>query len=80
MRQLRPQILGLSATTVEAAYHLIETGQILHRIEPPRPMFVFGGMGFYERPDLRTRVQGGQFLEGDPGTIARRLAAQFFKS
>lgn len=80
VRQLRPQILGLSATTVESAYHLIETGQILGRIEPPRPMFVFGGMGFYERPDLRTRVQGGQFLEGDPRTIARRLATQFFKS
>ena len=79
VRTLRPQILGLSATTVEAAHNLTETGQILSRIEPPRPLFIFGGMAFYERPDLRARVQGGQFLDGDPRTIARRLAAQFMK-
>jgi methanogenic corrinoid protein MtbC1 len=79
IRTLRPQILGLSATTVEAAHNLTEAGQILSRIEPPRPLFIFGGMAFYERPDLRARVQGGQFLEGDPRTIARRLAAQFLR-
>ena len=79
VRTLRPQILGLSATTVEAAHNLTETGQILSRIEPPRPLFIFGGMAFYERPDLRARVQGGQFLDGDPRAIARRLAAQFMK-
>ncbi len=79
VRTLRPQILGLSATTVEAAHSLTEAGQILSRIEPPRPMFVFGGMAFYERPDLRTRVQGGHFLEGHPRSIARHLAAQFLK-
>jgi len=79
VRTLRPQILGLSATTVEAAHNLTETGQILSRIEPPRPLFIFGGMAFYERPDLRARVQGGQFLDGDPRAIARRLAAQFMR-
>ncbi len=79
IRSLRPQILGLSATTVEAAHHLTEAGQILSRIEPPRPLFIFGGMAFYERPDLRARVQGGQFMDGDPRTIARRLAAQFIR-
>ncbi len=79
VRTLRPQILGLSATTIEAAHSLTEAGQILSRIEPPRPMFVFGGMAFYERLDLRMRVQGGHFLEGHPRSIARHLAAQFLK-
>ncbi|MCS6882503.1 MAG: cobalamin-dependent protein [Oscillochloridaceae bacterium] len=79
VRTLRPQILGLSATTVEAAHHLTEAGQILSRIEPPRPLFIFGGMAFFERPDLRARVQGGQYMDGDPRSIARRLAAQFIR-
>lgn len=78
VRQLRPQILGLSATTVEAAHNLTETGQILSRIEPPRPHFIFGGMAFYERPDLRGRIHG-QFLEGDVRKIVRDLAVQLKK-
>ena len=75
VRQLRPQVLGLSATTVEAAYHLTEVGQIIARIEPPRPLFIFGGMAFYERPELRARIRG-QFLEGDVRRIVRELADQ----
>jgi methanogenic corrinoid protein MtbC1 len=78
IRQLRPQILGLSATTVEAAHNLTETGQIIARIEPPRPHFIFGGMAFYERPDLRGRIHG-QFLEGDVRKIVRDMAAQLQK-
>ena len=78
IRQLRPQILGLSATTIEAAHSLTEVGQIITRMEPPRPTFIFGGMAFYERPDLRGRIQG-QFLEGDVRKIVRDLAAQFKK-
>ena len=72
------QILGLSATTTEAAHSLTEVGQIITRMEPPRPTFIFGGMAFYERPDLRGRIQG-QFLEGDVRKIVRDLAAQFKK-
>ncbi|RRR75002.1 MAG: hypothetical protein EI684_05785 [Candidatus Viridilinea halotolerans] len=79
VRQVRPQIIGFSATTIEAAHNLVETGQILSRIEPPRPMFIFGGMAFYERADLRVRVQGGNFIEGDFRATARQLAAQFLK-
>jgi methanogenic corrinoid protein MtbC1 len=78
IRQLRPQILGLSATTVEAAHNLTEVGQMVSRIEPPRPQFIFGGMAFYERPDLRGRIHG-QFLEGDVRKIVRDMAAQLKK-
>ncbi|GAB4164759.1 MAG: hypothetical protein Fur005_25260 [Roseiflexaceae bacterium] len=75
IRQLRPQILALSATTVEGAYQLIETGQIIARIEPPRPQFIFGGMAFYERPDLRARIRG-QHLDGDVRATIRQIANQ----
>jgi methanogenic corrinoid protein MtbC1 len=75
IRQLRPQILALSATTVEGAYQLIETGQIIARIEPPRPQFIFGGMAFYERPDLRARIRG-QHLDGDVRATIRQIASQ----
>lgn len=75
IRQLRPQVLGLSATTIEAAHNLTEVGQIIYRIEPPRPLFIFGGMAFYERPELRSRIRG-QFLEGDVRQIIKQLADQ----
>ncbi|MBC8162401.1 MAG: cobalamin B12-binding domain-containing protein [Roseiflexaceae bacterium] len=78
IRQIRPQVLGLSATTIEAAHSLTEVGQIIARVEPPRPMFIFGGMAFYERPDLRSRI-AGQFLEGDIRQIVRQLADTFRK-
>jgi methanogenic corrinoid protein MtbC1 len=73
MRQLRPQVLGLSATTIEGAHNLTEVGQIITRLEPPRPLFIFGGMAFYERPDLRSRIHG-KFLEGDVRQVVKDLA------
>jgi methanogenic corrinoid protein MtbC1 len=78
VRQLRPQILALSATTFEAAFSLSEVGQIVSQMEPPRPQFIYGGMAFYERPDMRGRIQG-QFLEGDVRQIVRQIADQFRK-
>lgn len=73
IRQLRPKLLGLSATTVEAAHNLTEVGHILSRLEPPVPQFIFGGMAFYERPDLIGRIQG-MYLDGDVRSITRQLA------
>ncbi|MCG8348570.1 MAG: cobalamin-dependent protein [Chloroflexales bacterium] len=75
IRQLRPQVLGLSASMVESAHNLIEVGQLIMRIEPPRPLFIYGGMAFYERPDLRGRIMG-QFLGGDVRKMVRQLAEQ----
>jgi methanogenic corrinoid protein MtbC1 len=75
IRQLRPQVLGLSASMVEAAHNLVEAGQMIARIEPPRPLFIYGGMAFHERPDLRGRIIG-QFLGGDVRKLVRQLAEQ----
>ncbi len=75
IRQLRPRLLGLSATTVEAAHNLTEVGHILGRIEPPVPQFIFGGMAFYERPDLIGRING-MFLDGNIRDITSELAKQ----
>jgi methanogenic corrinoid protein MtbC1 len=75
IRDLRPQVLALSATTAEGAHHLIETGHIIARIEAPRPLFIYGGMAFYERSDLHARIQG-QFLEGDVRAVIRDIAAK----
>lgn len=73
--QLRPQILALSASTVEGAHQLIETSNLLLRMDPPRPLFLYGGIALRERPDLRARIQG-QFAEGDLRLVIRELAAQ----
>jgi methanogenic corrinoid protein MtbC1 len=78
IRRLRPQVLGLSASTVESAQNMVEVGHLIAQLEPPRPMFIFGGLAFYERPSLRTRIQG-QFLEGDIRRIVRDLSEQLRK-
>jgi methanogenic corrinoid protein MtbC1 len=74
--QLRPQILGLSATTVAGARTMIEVGEIVARIDPPRPLFIFGGIAFYEQPELVQQING-RYLEGDVRQIVRELADDF---
>ncbi len=73
LQQLRPQVFGLSATTIESAQNLTEAGHLVARLDPPRPQFIFGGAAFYMRPEMRSRIQG-TFLEGDVRQIARQLA------
>jgi methanogenic corrinoid protein MtbC1 len=72
---VRPHILALSATTAEAAYSLIEVGQIVAQSSPPQPRFIFGGSVFDERPELRDLIRG-QLLQGDLPQLARQLAAE----
>jgi methanogenic corrinoid protein MtbC1 len=72
VQQLCPQVLALSASTVETAHNLIEVGQMIARMQP-RPLFAFGGLAFQNRPDLRERIQSGFFPEGDVRQIVRQI-------
>jgi methanogenic corrinoid protein MtbC1 len=74
VRQLNPQVLALSATTVEASHGLIAASQMIAQMSPPRPFFMYGGLAFYDRDDLRARVQSGYYHQGDIRQIARVLA------
>ena len=72
--QLRPQALVLSASTVQAANNLIEVGKMLERFAPPRPVFVYGGRAFYDRPELQERIHGGTFMNGSLRQIVGQIA------
>ncbi len=71
VRQLSPQVLALSASTVEASHGLITASQLIAQMESPRPLFMYGGLAFYDREDLRARVHGGYHHQGDIRQIAR---------
>jgi methanogenic corrinoid protein MtbC1 len=74
VRQLSPQVLALSATTVESSHGLITASQLIAQMDAPRPFFMYGGLAFYDREDLRARVRGGYYHQGDIRQIARVLA------
>jgi hypothetical protein len=74
VQQLSPQVLALSAATVEASHGLITASQLIAQMPPPRPFFMYGGLAFYDREDLRARVHNGYYHQGDIRQIARVLA------
>ena len=74
VQQLNPQILGLSASTVEGSHGLIAASQLIAQMPPPRPFLMFGGLAFRMREDLQSRVQNGYHFQGDIRQIARMLA------
>jgi methanogenic corrinoid protein MtbC1 len=75
VEQLRPQALVLSASIVQAANNLIEVSHMLEGVTSPRPVFVYGGRAFQDRPELQTRILGGTFLRGDLRQIVGQIAA-----
>ena len=74
VQQLGPQILGLSASTVEGSHGLIAASQLIAQMPSPRPFFMYGGLAFRMREDLQSRVQNGYYFQGDIRQIARVLA------
>lgn len=74
VQQLSPQMLGLSAATVEGAHGLAAASQLITQMPPPRPFFMYGGLAFRDRDDLRARVQNGYYYQGDIRQIAQVLA------
>ncbi|MBX0329210.1 cobalamin-dependent protein [Oscillochloris sp. ZM17-4] len=74
VQQLNPQVLALSAATVEASHGLISASQMIAQMPQPRPLLMYGGLAFYNREDLRARVQNGYYHQGDIRQVARVLA------
>ncbi len=67
---LRPELVCLSATTVESAGRLLEASEAVSRLPEPRPRFLFGGRAFNLHPDLC-----GGFPEACLGATASEAAA-----
>lgn len=61
----RPALLCLSASSANTAIQLRDVQSRLTGIEPPTPIFAYGGRAFDNDPDLRKTVPGN-YLGSDP--------------
>ena len=78
VRQLSPALLCVSATLISFLEAVTELGRKVQQLPPPRPVLVFGGQAFEQRPDLIARVPG-VYLDGDMQAVIaqlRRIALQ----
>jgi MerR family transcriptional regulator, light-induced transcriptional regulator len=78
IRQLSPALICVSVTLMPIVEAVIELGQKVQELPPPRPVFIFGGSVFEQHPDLIMQVPG-VYIDGGMQTIIteiRRLAFQ----
>jgi hypothetical protein len=57
---------------------VVDLGQKLQELPPPRPAFIFGGQVFEQHADLIARVPG-VYVDGDMQTIITQLRRLAFK-
>jgi DNA-binding transcriptional MerR regulator len=72
VRQLSPALICVSVTILSVLEAVIELGQKLQEVPPPRPTFVFGGQVFVQHADLIAQVPG-VYVDGDVQTITTQL-------
>jgi len=58
MQKLRPALVMISASTLESVEGVIQLGQAVESMSPPKPSFGFGGAIFNSQPELRERMHG----------------------
>jgi methanogenic corrinoid protein MtbC1 len=58
IQQLQPDMVCLSASTIETAMELIDVGRVVSKLPPPSPMFGFGGRAFNLNPALSRKIPG----------------------
>jgi hypothetical protein len=73
VRERRPIVLYLLAATEPGARAIAQVGDNLVRLDPPRPLFGFGGAAYVRMPQLQTRVRDGYFLGADATVATRHL-------
>ena len=72
IRQLSPVLICVSVTLISYLEAVVDLGQKLQELPPPRPAFIFGGQAFEQHADLIARVPG-VYVDGDMQTIITRL-------
>jgi len=77
-RQLSPALICVSVTLISSLEAVTELGQKLQELPLPRPVFIFGGSVFDQRPDLIARVTG-VYVDGDMQTIITELRRMAFQ-
>ncbi len=71
-RQLSPALICVSVTLISVLEAVIELGQMLQELPPPRPVLIFGGQVFEQHADLIAKVPG-VYVDGDMQTIITQL-------
>jgi DNA-binding transcriptional MerR regulator len=78
VRQLSPALICVSVTLISFLEAVIELGQKVQELPPPRPKLILGGQAFEQRPDLIAQVPG-VYVEGDMQTITTQLRRMVFQ-
>ncbi len=77
LKEIKAQVVVLSATLADSARKLIEVPKYLQQIdEAHRPVFAFGGAAFNHHPELRSQIDGvflGQTVQMGLETIERLM-------
>jgi methanogenic corrinoid protein MtbC1 len=78
VRQLQPDMVAMTASTMETATQLLEVGRAILALTPPTPLFGYGGRVFNLNPGLAQKMPG-RFLGKDAleavDTVAELLSA-----
>jgi MerR family transcriptional regulator, light-induced transcriptional regulator len=72
VRKLSPALICVSVTLISSLEAVIELGQKIQELPPPRPVLIFGGQVFEQRADLIARVPG-VYVDGEMQTIITQL-------
>lgn len=64
VRQVQPDLVCMSASTTETATQLLEVGRAIQALQPPVPLFGYGGRAYNLNPVL-TQKMPGTFLGRD---------------
>lgn len=76
--QLSPTLICVSVTLISCLEAVVELGQQLQELSPPRPIFIFGGQVFEQRTDLIARVPG-VYLNADLSSIITQIKRMAFQ-
>jgi DNA-binding transcriptional MerR regulator len=58
IQRIQPDMVCLSASTIETALELVDVGRVVTKLAPPCPYFGFGGRAFNMNPALAQKVPG----------------------
>jgi methanogenic corrinoid protein MtbC1 len=64
VRQLQPDMVAMTASTMETATQVLEAGRAILALAPPTPHFGYGGRAFNLNPALAQKMPG-RFLGKD---------------
>jgi MerR family transcriptional regulator, light-induced transcriptional regulator len=78
IRQVTPVLICVSVTLLSSLEGLIELGQKLQEMPPPRPTLVFGGQVFKQEPALIAQVPG-IYLDGDMQSVIAQIRRMAFQ-